>query len=156
MTPNKAFNPTAKRSRVWGRCARVRCRRVNAGVRPRNMSKAIRGDLLNFALDGRFDAIVHGCNCMCVMGAGIARQVRSQFPEAYEADLQTPKGSRDKMGTISWALVRRGDHAFHVVNAYTQFDWRGSGNKADYDALEITLFASDRESRYSYLRVVQP
>ncbi len=60
------------------------------------------------------------------------------------------------MGTISWALVRRGDHAFHVVNAYTQFDWRGSGNKADYDALEITLFASDRESRYSYLRVVQP
>jgi O-acetyl-ADP-ribose deacetylase (regulator of RNase III) len=103
------------------------------------MSSIIRGDLLTLALEGRFDVIVHGCNCMCVMGAGIAKRVRAQFPEAYEADLETPKASRQKLGTISTALVKRGDRLFHVVNAYTQFDWRGTGNKADYEAIRNSM-----------------
>lgn len=32
----------------------------------------IKGDLIALVLEGRFDVIVHGCNCMCVMGAGLA------------------------------------------------------------------------------------
>jgi O-acetyl-ADP-ribose deacetylase (regulator of RNase III) len=32
----------------------------------------IPGDLLRLALDGRFDVIVHGCDCQCQMGKGIA------------------------------------------------------------------------------------
>jgi len=103
------------------------------------MGATIHGDLLHLALEGRFDVIVHGCNCMCVMGAGIAKQIRAQFPEAYEADLRTPKGVADKLGSISSAPVRRGDTTFHVVNAYTQFDWRGAGNKADYTAIRNAM-----------------
>lgn len=35
--------------------------------------KTMLGDLLSLAIDGRFDVIVHGCNCQCTMGAGIAQ-----------------------------------------------------------------------------------
>ncbi len=103
------------------------------------MGITVKGDLLLLAQEGHFDVIVHGCNCMCVMGAGIAKQIRAHFPEAYEADLQTPKGSVEKLGSISSVLVRRGDHAFYVVNAYTQFDWRGNRNKADYEAIRSAM-----------------
>lgn len=54
----------------------------------------IKGDLIKLALDGRFDVIVHGCNCQCAMGAGIAKSIKETFPEAYKADLATTKGSR--------------------------------------------------------------
>lgn len=103
------------------------------------MGTIIHGDLLQLALEGRFDVIVHGCNCMCVMGAGIAKQIRTQFPEAYEADIQTPKASAEKLGSISSAPVRRGGNMFHVVNAYTQFDWRGAGIQADYEAIRKAM-----------------
>ena len=97
--------------------------------------KTIDGDLLRLGNDGVFDVIVHGCNCQCQMGAGIAKSIREQFPAAYEADLATEKASRDKLGSYSSAEVKVGDHSFVVVNAYTQFHWRGSGVKADYEAI---------------------
>jgi O-acetyl-ADP-ribose deacetylase (regulator of RNase III) len=95
----------------------------------------VKGDLLKLALDGRFDVIVHGCNCQCQMGKGIALSIKQQFPEAYQADLKTPKGDRAKLGTISTAQIARGSTAFTIVNAYTQFHWRGDGVLADYDAI---------------------
>jgi O-acetyl-ADP-ribose deacetylase (regulator of RNase III) len=95
----------------------------------------ITGDLLRLALDGRFDVIVHGCNCQCAMGKGIALSIKQQFPEAYEADLRTPKGDRSKLGTISTALIERPPARFTVVNAYTQFHYRGEGVLADYEAI---------------------
>jgi O-acetyl-ADP-ribose deacetylase (regulator of RNase III) len=93
----------------------------------------ITGDLLRLALDGRFDVIVHGCNCQCAMGKGIALSIKQQFPEAYDADLRTPRGDHGKLGTISAA--DRPPARFTVVNAYTQFHYRGEGVLADYDAI---------------------
>lgn len=95
----------------------------------------IPGDLLRLALDGRFDVIVHGCNCQCAMGKGIALSIEQQFPEAYDADLRTPKEDRGKLGTISTAEIDRPPARFTVVNAYTQFHYRGEGVLADYDAI---------------------
>lgn len=97
--------------------------------------KKIQGDLLKLALAGEFDVIVHGCNCQCTMGAGIAKSIKSLFPEAYEADCQTKKGDREKLGTISQASVVRDGIRLTIVNAYTQFQWRGPGVKADYNAI---------------------
>ena len=99
----------------------------------------VQGDLLRFALDGAFDVILHGCNCQCQMGAGIALAIRKQFPEAYAADLATPKGDAKKLGTISVAKIHRGSLNFHIVNAYTQLDWQGSGVKADYAAIRNAM-----------------
>jgi O-acetyl-ADP-ribose deacetylase (regulator of RNase III) len=97
--------------------------------------KIVRGDLLEMASTGRFDVIVHGCNCQCRMGRGIAAAIRERFPEAYDADLATAKGDVSKLGTLSQALVTRENMRFTVVNAYTQRHWAGSGVLADYDAI---------------------
>ena len=69
------------------------------------------------------------------MGAGIAKPIAQTFPEALAADRATPRGDRDKLGTISAAKVQRGPVIVTVVNAYTQFDYKGRGRKVDYDAL---------------------
>lgn len=97
--------------------------------------KTIKGDLVHLAVKGNFDLIVHGCNCFCTMEAGIARAIRAEFPEAYEADCKTEKGSRDKLGSYSVARVDKDGHAIIVVNAYTQHDFKGPGMKADYHAI---------------------
>lgn len=97
--------------------------------------KIVKGDLIKLATEHEFDVIIHGCNCMCKMGAGIAKTIKHQFPEAYQADLATTKGGRSKLGTISYAKVIVDNVPLTIVNAYTQFDWRGRGVKADYDAI---------------------
>ena len=97
--------------------------------------KVVTGDLLGLARRGQFDVIVHGCNCFCTMGRGIAKGVREAFPEAYEADCRTRSGDRLKLGDYTSARVLRDGMDLVVVNAYTQFNWRGAGPKADYDAI---------------------
>ena len=114
----------------------------------------VRGDLIKLALAGEFDVIIHGCNCQCAMGAGIAKAIKSTFPEAYQADLETEKGSRDKLGTISYAAVVRNERTIIVVNGYTQFHWRGSGVLADYDAIRFVMRAV--KSRFSEKRIGYP
>ncbi len=101
--------------------------------------KIIKGDLIKLALDGHFDVIVHGCNCHCTMGAGIAKSIKQTFPEAYAADLSTTKGSREKLGSISAATVTRGGQQLTVVNGYTQFNWRGPGVLVDYAAVGTVM-----------------
>jgi O-acetyl-ADP-ribose deacetylase (regulator of RNase III) len=101
--------------------------------------KTVRGDLLKLALDGHFDVIVHGCNCQCVMGAGIALAIRNAFPEAFVADCATSKGDRNKLGAISVASVERSGRSLVIVNGYTQFHWRGRGVLIDYDAVRSVM-----------------
>jgi len=98
--------------------------------------KVLAGDLLSMAEAGEFDVIVHGCNCQCKMGKGIALSIKKDFPEAYDADCQTTPGDTSKLGSYTAADIVRGDTSFTVVNAYTQMHWRGLGRKVDYEALE--------------------
>lgn len=97
--------------------------------------KIIKGNLINLALEGKFDVIVHGCNCFHTMGAGFARQTKEAFPEAYQADLETEYGRYNKMGTISSAAVWRDQIALIVVNAYTQFRYSRKNSMVSYDAI---------------------
>jgi O-acetyl-ADP-ribose deacetylase (regulator of RNase III) len=99
-----------------------------------------KGDLLALALDGRFDVIIHGCNCFCTMGGGIARVIQEEFPEAYAADLVTGKGDRNKLGDFSFATVQRNNRELTIVNGYTQFHFHGAGVLVDYQAVR-SLFA---------------
>jgi O-acetyl-ADP-ribose deacetylase (regulator of RNase III) len=101
--------------------------------------KKVKGDLIALAQAGAFDVIVHGCNCFCTMGAGIARGIAKTFPKALAEDKRTGKGDRGKLGQISVAEIAQGDLRLTVVNAYTQFDWRGQGRKADYDAIRSSF-----------------
>jgi O-acetyl-ADP-ribose deacetylase (regulator of RNase III) len=108
--------------------------------------KIIYGDLIELAKDGHFDVIVHGCNCICTMGAGIAKQIKKEFPKAWEIDKRTKSGDRTKLGKIVYTKVFINDiHSIFVVNAYTQFDTyvRGEMKKVlvEYDALRSCFAA---------------
>ena len=116
--------------------------------------KTVDGDLIKLALNGNFDVIIHGCNCFCTMGAGIAKGIKAEFPEAFKADANTEKGSKEKLGTYSCATVMRNGHEITIVNAYTQHNWRGRGVKADYDAIQ-KVFASIKLS-FSGKRIGYP
>jgi len=105
-------------------------------------------------MSGAFDVIIHGCNCQCQMGKGIALSIKRQFPEAYAADRATAIGDPMKLGTISVAEIVRGDHTFAIVNGYTQFHWRGAGVKADYDAIEKVMQAV--KQRFAGKRIGYP
>ena len=98
--------------------------------------KTISGDLIQLAENGQFDLIAHGCNCFCTMGAGIVKEV---VPAAFEADEATQRGDRSKLGTCSFAEIVLGGSSLIVVNAYTQFDWRGRGPKVDYAAVRSCM-----------------
>ena len=98
------------------------------------------GDLLEFAESGHFDAIIHGANCFCVMGAGIARQIRDRYPTAYLADCQTVRGDQSKLGTYSYAFIEQFN--FVVINAYNQYStntWTNFQDLFDYTAFERAL-----------------
>ena len=60
---------------------------------------------------------------------------RQGIPEAYKADLETSKGDKEKLGTISFADKLINNKRLVIVNAYTQYHWKGSGQKADYEAI---------------------
>ncbi|MCP3871693.1 MAG: phosphatase [Desulfobacteraceae bacterium] len=96
----------------------------------------LKGDLIQLALTGRFDIVIHGCNCFCTMGAGIAKMIRENFPEAYQADLNTRMGDKKKLGTYSLAHIKRNGNNFTVINAYTQYDFSGFGQLVDYGAIQ--------------------
>lgn len=114
----------------------------------------VRGDLLLLTEQGHFDVLVHGCNCFCTMGAGIAKQIKSRYPDAWDADLSTKNGDRQKLGSFSAAELTLDNHSFSVVNAYTQYHWRGRGMKADYDAI-ARVFRAIAE-RYSGQHIAYP
>jgi len=94
--------------------------------------KELTGDLLKYAKTGQFDVIIHGCNCFHTMGAGIAKQIKEQFPNAYAADCETKRSSK-KLGSFSAAKVKNdvGGELF-IVNAYTQFE---PNPPVDYEAI---------------------
>ena len=102
--------------------------------------KVVEGDIVQLALQGEFDIIVHGCNCFCTMGSGVARAIREAFPEAYEADCKTVKGDKGKLGKISKVTVERNGHDITIVNAYTQYRYGRDGKQyLDYDALKLAM-----------------
>jgi O-acetyl-ADP-ribose deacetylase (regulator of RNase III) len=102
----------------------------------KGFKKSVEGDLVRESLNGQYDVLIHGCNCMNAMGSGIAKSIKDVFPEAYLADQQTRKGDKSKLGTYTHAKVNRNGNEIIIVNAYTQFKW-GRENElyADYEAI---------------------
>lgn len=106
------------------------------------------GDLLEYAASGRFDVIVHGSNCFCTMGGGIAASISSRFSAALKADRETIKGDITKLGSYTSASISidsitlTDKTSFIIVNAYTQYMY-GPTKEApipcDYDAIDKVM-----------------
>lgn len=118
----------------------------------------IGGDLIKLAKEAKFDVIVHGCNCLSTMGAGIAPQMAEAFGcDEFEMERWGP--TIEKLGCIDYETVvlgektiwslsdfknNRNEPELTVVNAYTQYKY-GSNHKDgiaipfDYEAFTICM-----------------
>jgi len=92
----------------------------------------VKGNLIAMGKANDFDIIVHGCNCFCTMGAGIAAQIAQQFPDANLADAETVRGDPGKLGTYTIGMSGR----LVILNAYTQYGTSNTGR----DVFEYTAF----------------
>ncbi|NCP98443.1 DUF1768 domain-containing protein [archaeon] len=97
------------------------------------------GNLIEQVKNGEFDVIIHGANCWHTMGAGIARHIKTNFPEAFESDKKTGYGDKNKLGTFSEATIERNGNTFTVINAYTQYRYGTDKDHFDYDSFPSLL-----------------
>lgn len=124
--------------------------------------KEIEGNLITLALQREFNVIVHGCNCFCTMGAGIAPQMAKTFDaDILYLEYEEYKGDINKLGSINFIGVDINEpknwiteedtlardnvsNLLYVVNAYTQYGLgsnhgSGSPHPLDYEALRLCL-----------------
>ena len=81
--------------------------------------------------------LIQGCNCFNTMGAGIARIIQNDFPEAYKVDQETKSGDRSKMGNFTYADVNPNNlpnKPKYIVNLYSQFTHWDKEDMFDIDA----------------------
>ena len=104
------------------------------------------GNLVDMGLDGDFDVIIHGCNCYCQMGAGIAKEIRQKIPFAYIVDCSTRVGDKKKLGTFTDTREDPNNDLI-VINAYTQYNYNAKryGVCADYKAIKKVFEAIKEE-----------
>ena len=126
------------------------------------MYKEIEGDLIELALKGEFDVIVHGCNCFCTMQAGIAPLMAKTFGcDKFEMEQSKYRSDINKLGTINYININWNNEVYSilhannhykvnnikdliVVNAYTQYGFgrnhsNGTNIPLDYEALTLCM-----------------
>lgn len=101
--------------------------------------KEIKGNLITLAKNGEFDIIIHGCNCFCRMGSGLAPQIKENFPDAWKSDLKTIKGDFNKLGNYSIGHHKINNKILTIINAYTQYGHNPIEKPLDYEALTLVL-----------------
>lgn len=118
--------------------------------------KYVKGDIVSLAKTGQYDVIVHGCNCFHTMGAGVAKAIREEWPEAYEADVSFgPRGSWVKMGRYSHAKVELSPgHPLYIINAYVQYS-TGQGKQVEYCAVDSVFESLVYHFRHNKILIPQ-
>ncbi len=87
--------------------------------------------------------IIHGCNNRGVMGSGVAREIRREFPEAYQIYKNLFKDFRLDLGEVIWVYEK----SKWVGNCITQDGFGNDGKKyVCYDAVRKCM----REINNSY------
>lgn len=111
------------------------------------MTTIIKGDikdiidkLIGESKDTTF-VLMHGCNCMNNMGAGLAKTIAWKWSAADVKDKQTTKGDRAKLGTYTSVNI---SNRLIIANVYSQYAY-GHGLHCDYAALQDGLLAVKRD-----------
>jgi O-acetyl-ADP-ribose deacetylase (regulator of RNase III) len=121
-----------------------------------NKIKERKGNLIELAKQGYFNVIVHGSNCFCRMGSGIAKAVKENFTEAFLADMKTIAGDYNKLGNYSFAVESINDVvSVVVINAYTQYNYGTDSIKLDYEALTLCLRKINKNFKHKKIGVPQ-
>lgn len=109
----------------------------------------INGCLISEFKSGKYDAIVHGCNCFNTMGAGLAKIIKINFYCAYEEDLKTKKGNIDKLGTFTFSKTEYGI----IINAYTQYHYSSKNINCDYNAIKNVFIKLNEEFKGKFIGI---
>lgn len=98
------------------------------------MIEYITGDLLSTSID--VDVRVHQVNCKGVMNAGLGKQVRERFPEAYSEYKHHCLAGKAKLGSI---LVVHAWTGGYICNLFGQDDYGLGKVQTDYNAFKSGL-----------------
>lgn len=95
------------------------------------------GNIVDLIKSGNFNATAHGCNCQNTMGSGVAKALRIEFPQIYEADCSTTRGDFNKLGNYT---VVDTEYRCKIYNIYQQYYYGKDGKQyVVYPALELGL-----------------
>lgn len=93
------------------------------------MIKIVNGDLL----EAKENIICHACNCMGVMGSGVAKQIRNKYPQVYEGYLERvneyTQGEdlrKELLGQVHAVVI---DENKIVINMFTQYKFGNDGKQ---------------------------
>jgi len=99
------------------------------------------GDLIEAAKVGEVDVIAQQLNCFCTRKSGIAPLIDKAFPLMGEADDDTERGDKEKLGTFIVAdIIPHNNPA--VFGLYGQYHWNGRQRgelDTDYTALRSSF-----------------
>ncbi len=92
-----------------------------------------KGNLLDFT---SWQVLVHQCNAQGKFGAGLARQIRDEYPAAYDAYMHEQAAGRLKLGSLSVAEVPGGKR---IINLVAQEEAGTDRRRTDYEVLYCGL-----------------
>lgn len=104
--------------------------------------KYIEGNIIDFADSGKFDVMIHGCNCQGAMGSGVAKFISERWPTALQEDrnYHIPVADRQRMGENSYATVTtKAGTSLVIVNAYIQFRYGWGGPHFEMPAFKSCM-----------------
>jgi hypothetical protein len=78
--------------------------------------------------------IAHQCNLYHTFGSGIAKEIKSKFPRAFQADCSTPYADKNKLG--GWSISVGNPTIF---NLYTQIGLGSTDRRTSYDAFDYAF-----------------
>lgn len=107
----------------------------------------IKGDVLKV----KADLICHQVNCLGIMGNGLAKQVREQYPNVYEDYKSLCDHTRDKhdlLGQVQFLYLNTDSD---IANVFGQYAISNSEQQTDYDALKKAF----GEKVHAYIESVQ-
>lgn len=84
----------------------------------------------------RVGVVAHGVNCQGVMGSGVAKAIRDEWPQVYRGFVNTPTG-RGMLGKVDYCMIHEN---LIVANCYTQEYFGRDGRRyASLSAIEHCL-----------------
>ena len=104
-----------------------------------------------------FDMFVHGCNAQGVMGAGVAKMVRSEFKFAYDAYMDVHAGGIGGLVVGDCIFAVDPETGFVVGNAITQLNYGTDRRQVNYEAVYRSLeLVRDYAIRHDMRKIAMP
>lgn len=104
--------------------------------------KEIHGDILTPVTDGTPTVVCHQVNCMGVMGAGLAKQIKDRFPEVFRVYKERcsiwRQNPQANLGHVQFCSAL-GSDGYIIANIFGQLYYGTGQRRTDYSALRAGL-----------------